>query len=91
MNKTFDLPCMDTRASFYGKARVVDSGVEATLYSYNVPVGVIRENVCGQRGFVRLWNGYSQATLRHVNSFLKLYGECEITKKEWDKLPISNA
>lgn len=91
MSKTFDLPCMDTRKSFYGKAVVIDSGVESTLYSYDIPVGVIRENIYGQRGFVRLWSGYSQTTLRHVNSFLAFYGECEITKKEWDKLPVSNA
>lgn len=54
--------------SFYGKAKVIikDSG-ETVLRSYDTDVCKVNKN--GE--FVRLWDGYSATTMRHVNSFLE--------------------
>lgn len=69
--KMYDLPTMDNRKSFYGKAKVIekDNG-EKVLQSYNTEVCKITEG--GE--FVRLWSGYSATTMRHVNSFLQFFG-----------------
>ncbi len=68
--KIFDLPCFDTRKSFYGKAKVIenDNG-EKVLISYNTEVAKITES--GK--VIRLWDGTSQTTCRHFNSFLIFY------------------
>lgn len=68
--KIFDLPCFDTRASFYGKAKVIeqDNG-EKVLQSYNTHIAKITTG--GE--VVRLWSGNSQTSSRHFNSFLKFY------------------
>ena len=57
--------------SFYGKAKVIekDNG-EKVLQSYNTEVCKITSS--GE--FVRLWEGYSLTTMRHVNSFLSFFG-----------------
>lgn len=68
--KIFDLPCFDTRASFYGKSKVIeqDNG-EKVLQSYNTHIAKITTG--GE--VVRLWSGNSQTSSRHFNSFLKFY------------------
>lgn len=69
--KRFDLPCFDSRKSFYGKARIAEySNGEKVLYSYNTPVCKI--TAAGK--FIKLWGGYSATTQRHINSFLAFYG-----------------
>lgn len=71
--KIYDLPVMgyDRAKSFYGKAKVIekDNG-EKVLQSYNTEVCKISSN--GE--FVRMWEGYSVTTMRHVNSFLSFFG-----------------
>ena len=65
--KIFDLPCFDARKSFYGKAKIKESdNNEKILLSYNTEVAKITES--GE--VVRLWDGISQTTSRHFNSFL---------------------
>lgn len=85
--KIYDLPVMgyDRAKSFYGKAKVIekDNG-EKVLQSYNTEVCKINNN--GE--FVRLWNGYSVTTMRHVNSFLSF---CDMNgggKSWWDMQPV---
>ena len=69
--KCFDLPCLDSRKSFYGKAQVIEYGTgEKWLKSYNTYVCMITPG--GE--FVRKWYGESATTMRHINSFLKFYG-----------------
>lgn len=53
--KIYDLPCFDSRRSFYGKAHVIekDNG-EKVLQSYNTEV--CRVTPSGE--FVRMWAGY---------------------------------
>lgn len=81
--RKFDLPAMGDRAkSFYGKATVIelDNG-DIELESYNTIVCRIRN-----RKFEKLWDGYSTTTMRHINSFLKLYRIDGGGKSWWDKL-----
>ena len=58
--KKFELPCMDHRKSFYGKAYLIerDDGTKQ-LKSYNTIVCEIRQG--GE--FVRLWDDYSATTI----------------------------
>ena len=62
-----DLKCQDTRKSFYGKAKLIFTKEEVFLFSYNTLVCKIDK----QGNFIRLWEGYSLTTMRHVNSFLQ--------------------
>lgn len=83
--KSYELTPMgnDRAKSFYGKARVIekDNG-ETVLLSYDTEVCKITK-----RGkFVRLWGGYSATTMRHVNSFLKLFNIAGGGKSWWDTL-----
>ena len=87
MKKYYLSPIGNDRAkSFYNKAMVFekDNG-EIVLQSYNTNVCKITED--GK--FVRLWDGYSVTTMRHINSFLNLVGVAGGGKKWWDAQPIS--
>lgn len=76
----------DRVKSYYGKARVIekDNG-ETVLQSYNTEVCKIDSN----GDFVRLWNGYSVTTMRHVNAFLELFGIAGGGKAWWDSLEVA--
>lgn len=68
---TYNLPTYGCQKSFYGKAKVIDlDNLGRYLKSYNTIVGYIDHN----NNFHRIWNGYSQTTMRHINSFLKHFG-----------------
>ena len=68
--KIFELSPTDSRQSFYGKAQVIEKNGVKYLQSYNTIVCKIGRN--GK--FYRFWDDYSATTIRHVNSFLDLYG-----------------
>lgn len=85
MEKRFDLPCLDARKSFYGKAKVVEEENRILLMSYNTIVGYISEGK-----FHRTWNGYSQTTVRHVSSFCNMYGLGTVNKAKWDAMEIES-
>lgn len=70
---------------FGGKAVIVKSEHLDVLYSYRTPVAMIIRN--GGSNFVRLWDGYSSTTMRHINTFRSIYGLDAISKKEWEKMP----
>lgn len=84
----YNLPPMgnDKAKSYYGTARVIekDNG-EKVLLSYGTEVCKITKS--GE--FVRLWDGYSATTMRHVNSFLELFDIAGGGKAWWDKLTIN--
>lgn len=86
--KTYELSPgkFDRVRSFYGKARIIekDSG-ERILQSYNTEVCKITPG--GE--FVRLWDGYSLTTMRHVNSFLQFFGIAGGGKAWWDAQPVA--
>lgn len=67
--KMYELIPNDGRKSFYGKAVVMigDDGTE-TLYSYNT--AIIKRTAAGE--LVKLWDGWSATTGRHINAFCGL-------------------
>ena len=86
--KYYNLPCFDSRKSFYGKAKVIETeDGEKLLQSYNTIV--CKVTAAGE--FVRMWSGESMTTMRHINSFLLFVG---ITGEVggvswWRKQPIN--
>lgn len=68
--RMFELPCLDSRKSFYGKAHCIehDNGT-IQLQSYNTIVCEIDP----QGNYKRLWDGSTQTTNRHIKSFKKFY------------------
>ncbi len=84
--RRFELPCADSRKSFYGKAHVIEKNGEKLLESYNTIVCKIDND----GDFVRMWEGYSATTMRHVNSFLAFYGINKGGKAFWDSLPVED-
>ena len=67
--KHYELTPTDSHKSFYGKAvvKIADDGSE-TLYSYNTPI--IKRTAAGE--LVKLWNGWSVTTGRHIAAFCGL-------------------
>ena len=66
--KIYELQPNDNRKSFYGKAKIIynDNG-EIVLQSYDT---CVCKYVISTGKFVRLWDGYSATTMRHINAFL---------------------
>ena len=61
----------DSRASFYGKARVeVAENGDMTLYSYNTPVAICHDGKVERLSMA----DYSQTTRRHVREFERQFG-----------------
>ena len=77
--KAYELAPVDSRKSFYGKAKVAigDNGAEV-LYSYDTPI--IRR--CSNGKLERLWSGWSATTGRHVAAF------CGINKKQYEAMEV---
>ena len=74
-----------TQKSYYGKAIVIeDKFGSKRLKSYNTIVAEITKK--GE--FKRLWEGYSQTTMNHINDFRKENGLETINAKEWKKLEV---
>lgn len=69
--RKFYIDPVDNRKSFYNKCSVTeyDTG-EKVLTSYTTPVMKITKE--GEP--VRLWDGYSATTQRHIDAFLSFYG-----------------
>lgn len=86
--KTYELSPgkFDRVKSFYGKARIIekDSG-EIILQSYDTEVCKITPG--GE--FVRLWDGYSLTTMRHINAFIELFNISGGGKSWWDSLEVN--
>ena len=74
-----------TQASYYGKAKVIETGEAVQLKSYDT---IVCEIVNGE--FRRLWGGYSRTTMNHINDFRRLFGLDTINKKEWMSLPCGS-
>ena len=76
-------PIGDCRKSFYGKASVIEADDGIYLRSYSTLVcKIVNEK------FVRLWDGYSATTMRHINSFLYKFNIEGGGKAWWDKQPV---
>ena len=81
----FECPTMGLRKSFYGNAQICHdvSGIDV-LNSYNRPVCMVAHD--GR--FVRLWDGWSATTARHVNAFRMFHNMPKISKSEWFDLQV---
>lgn len=77
--KIYELTPTDGRKSFYGKAvvQIEENGTE-TLLSYGTPI--IKRLVSG--GMVKLWDGWSATTGRHIKAF------CGLNKAGYEKLEL---
>lgn len=84
--KVFEIKPINGRKSFYGKATVIeyDDG-DIALKSYNTIVARIKKGK-----FERLWSGYSQTTMNHINSFIAMFGIDGGGKSWWDSLEVCN-
>ena len=82
--KIYELQPNDNRKSFYGKAKIIckDNG-EIYLKSYDTEVCKISNGV-----FVRLWDGYSATTMRHVNAFIDYFCIPGGGKAWWTAQPV---
>ena len=84
--KTYELPVVNDRSkSFYGKAYVCEVGDEKILRSYGTDVCKIDS----KGNVIRLWDGYSATTMRHINNFLALFNVEGGGKSWWDKLEVN--
>jgi len=63
----------DGRKSFYGKARVDDTGGKKTLFSYNTKVAEIDYDAPPSKR-VKVFGLYSNTTTRHIKDFLQQNG-----------------
>ena len=80
----YELKPSDNRKSFYGKAHVIHRDGNIILQSYDTEVCKI---IPGGT-FVRMWDGYSATTMRHVNSFLDCFGIPGGGKTWWNAQPV---
>lgn len=72
------MPRYDSRKSFYGKALVIEKGTAKTLRSYSTNVATI------ENGKAKVYDIYSQTTLRHIKEFLKQNGfKAETLNQIW--------
>lgn len=75
---------IDHHKSFYNKCYVVEENGWFVLTSYETEVAKGDRN----GNFVRLWDGWSATTARHVNAFRADLGLPAISKSEWDKMEV---
>ena len=83
-----DLNGGNVQRSFYGKARIATYKNGRTfntyLISYNTAVCML--DSAGR--FIRLWNGYSATTAKHIARFMDRYGLHGVNKADWLNMPI---
>lgn len=81
-----ECPCYD-RKSFYGKAVILRRTAtnDYILVSYGTRVAAFSGGK-----FIKLWNGYSATTMRHVNSFCKFLQIHDGGKSWWDSLSVES-
>lgn len=71
----------------YKKAKVLESNGAKDLYSYETRVARITRN----GDFIRLWDGYSLTTMKHINQFCRMFGLKGYSATEWRKLPVNKS
>ena len=66
---------------FGGRALVIPTESGYILKSYYTNVCEIKNNK-----FIKLWQGYSNTTLKHINIFRSFLGLSGLSKREWIEL-----
>jgi len=78
IGKEIKLKPVDSRKSFYGKAKVIDADGKEYLQSYDTIVAEYDKKT----GKVKVHGWYSPTTARHIDSFLERHGKKRLSKKE---------
>ena len=69
---------------FYKKAALIENKGKVFLQSYDTIVA------CVDKGkLLKLWDGYSATTARHIDAFCYSFGVKSVSKKEWENMPLS--
>ena len=77
----------DGRKSFGHKAFMVQYDEYWAVVSYRQEVALVRKTEEGMVEVIRIWMGYSNTTLRHINSAMSMLGASQkITKKQWESI-----
>lgn len=90
MVTTVEIRPADGHKSFYGKAKMVqyEGTVYWTVRSYSTDVALMRKTDEGMVEITRLWMGYSQTSLRHINGAISMLGASRsLCKKDWEDIP----
>ena len=66
-----------TLEDFGGRALIIPTETGAILQSYYTKVAEIRDGK-----FIKLWDGYSKTTHKHIDAFRHYYGLSYVTKRE---------
>lgn len=71
-------PYYDSAKSFYGKAKVIETGCDVWLMSYDTIVAYYNQGA----KIAKVFDTHSATTLRHIKEFLKQSGFKAETKKQ---------
>ena len=90
---TYELkPFHTNQKSFYQKAMVTvsynDDCMYLVLQSYDTNVVMVKISRGGMTQVRRLWDGYSAATMRHVNELLMQEGFPKLSASAWRSMEI---
>ena len=84
-NKSIDELAKEFQKAFYKKATLIQMSDIIYLQSYNTIVAAVKDGK-----LLKLWDGYSKTTSRHIYTFCHCFGVKNVSKKEWEKMPITN-
>lgn len=88
ISKCYELPCLDGRKSFYGKAHVIEGCTGGhTLKSYDTYICFLYEEN-GEVKLEKLDAAATMTTRRHIRSFFAFLGCAYPGNREWDSLPL---
>ena len=80
----------DSRLSFYGKAKILETNGEITLLSYDTPVARIKGGQFEVNSNIREDLLYSNTTLRHIKEFYNQFVEYKaMTKSDFYAFEIA--
>ena len=87
-NNSYPLYPVDSHKSFYGKCYVELAEEDGAVVTYLVSYATRVLKRLSDGTIIRLWDGWSATTQRHVNSFLYHIGRPELCgKSNWYKIP----
>lgn len=75
-----ELTPTNNQKSFYGRAKVIETGNRIYLLSYTTLICYWDRNTSK---FGKLWDGYSVTTMKHINSFMDYLGFRKLGGKSW--------
>ena len=82
--KTVDELSREYQKMFYKKAALIENKGMVFLQSYDTIVACIDKGK-----LLKLWDGYSATTARHIDAFCYSFGVKSVSKKEWENMPLS--